>query len=134
MRGGDDFITRLNADRSQGQQQRSGSGRDSNRVSCSDSSGEALFKARNFLTQNKAGAVNDSLDGRINLRLDGRILSFQINERDLNGSALLLLVCSGRSANNRGLIGSVHHEIIIKFHLADVGFAARQWAQFEYQR
>jgi hypothetical protein len=76
MGGGYHFVARLNADRQQSKQQRAGSRRNAHRIFCSSGGSERFFKVRNFLTQNKAGAVNDALDGRIDLRLDGRILSF----------------------------------------------------------
>ena len=76
MSGGDHFVARLNTDRQQGEQQRPGPGRNAHRIFGSGGRRERFFKLQNFITQNKAGAVNDALDGRIDLRLDAGILSF----------------------------------------------------------
>jgi hypothetical protein len=76
MGGGYHFVARLNTDCQQSEQQRPGSGRNSHRIFGSGGRRERFFKVRNFLTQNKAGAVDYALDGRIDLRLDAGILSF----------------------------------------------------------
>jgi hypothetical protein len=76
MGGGYHFVARLNTDRQQSEQQRPGSGRNPHRTFGSGGRSERFFKLRDFITQNKAGAVNDALDGGIDLRLDDCILSF----------------------------------------------------------
>jgi hypothetical protein len=76
MSGGDHFVARLNANRQQSQQQRPGAGGNANGVFRANGRGQRPFKVRHFLTQDKTGAVNDALNGRINLRLDAGILSF----------------------------------------------------------
>jgi hypothetical protein len=76
MGGGYHFVAWLKTDRQQSEQQRPGSGGDTYRIFGSGGRRQRLFKLRNFITQNKAGAVNDALNGRIDLRLDAGILSF----------------------------------------------------------
>jgi hypothetical protein len=56
----------------------SSSGSNANRASRSYTGSERPLEGSHLIAENKAGVINDSLNGSINLRLDARVLCFEV--------------------------------------------------------
>ena len=81
MRRRDDFVARLDAEPTHGDVQRVSAVRAGNAVPNSKRPRPCLFKGVHMATSNVRRVCNDFRDGRVDLRLNTKILGMQINER-----------------------------------------------------
>ena len=70
--------------------QRGGPGRDGCRAPGAHKCSERAFEVGDFFAKDKAGVVDDTLDGRIDFSLDAGVLRFEVNERNLNNAVSFL--------------------------------------------
>src|SRR6185369_3240061 len=80
MRNRDDFVAFADAVGAQSQLERGHSGVNPNAVVHPAKGGELLLKELNLFPEDKVRAGDDAMNGRVHLRRDGVVLSFQINK------------------------------------------------------
>jgi hypothetical protein len=73
-----DFVARSYSNREQCKVHCGCAGSNANGASRSHTGSEGLLEGGHLIAENKAGVINDSLNGSINLRLDARVLCFEV--------------------------------------------------------